>query len=83
MVGAAAEGNMFDFGLRKEGAWWGRGCCCSWRALMRGNVLLDRPKLGKESPLLLTALPRGERRERVLLAAAPVSRELAVAEGMA
>ena len=50
---------------------------------MRGNVLLERPKVGRDSPLLLTALPRGERRERVLLGAAPVSRELDVAEGTA
>ena len=50
---------------------------------MRGSVLLERPKLGRETILLLTLLVLGERRERVLLAAVPVRRELAVAEGIA
>ena len=79
----AAEGKMFDFGLRKEGAWWGRGCCWSWRALIRGRVLLERPKFGRESTLLLTEVLLGERRERVLLADAPLRREFDVAEGIA
>ena len=61
-------GYTIDLGRRNAGVWWGRGCCCNWRALIRGRVLLERENAGKDMPLVDVVAPtRAVLKERVLL----------------